>query len=162
MTLPELAEKACVPLAFLKNLDDIVPDQEIDGGEQCYTYISSIAWILGIPGSQLRIAFARQEIPLDQYPEIETTPEEDFADTHLEDEKPLPKNPDNTFTPKEKRDIAKGLEKIMSGLESDEAIAFNGEPLDDETKELMRVSLENSMRLAKQIAKKKFTPKKYK
>jgi hypothetical protein len=33
--------------------------------------------------------------------------------------------------------------------------------LDNESKELLRISLENSMRLAKQMAKKKFTPKKY-
>jgi len=38
----------------------------------------------------------------------------------------------------------------------------NGEPIDEETKELLRISLENSMRLAKQIAKNKFTPNKYK
>ncbi|MCS4474814.1 hypothetical protein JQ032_00975 [Clostridium botulinum] len=39
---------------------------------------------------------------------------------------------------------------------------FDGEPIDDETRELLRISLENSMRLAKEIAKKKYTPKKYK
>ena len=67
-----------------------------------------------------------------------------------------------SLSPKEERDIAKDLEKILSNLESNEALAFNGEPLDDTTKELMRISLENSMRLAKQLAKKKFTPEKYK
>lgn len=68
----------------------------------------------------------------------------------------------NSLSPKEERDIAKDLEKILSNLESNEALAFDGEPLDDSTKELMRISLENSMRLAKQLAKKKFTPEKYK
>lgn len=65
------------------------------------------------------------------------------------------------FTPKEERDIAKDLERIMSDLESGEALAFHGEPIDEESKELLRISLENSMRLAKQMAKQKFTPKKY-
>lgn len=38
---------------------------------------------------------------------------------------------------------------------------FDGEPMDEETKELLRVSLENGVRIAKISAKKKFTPKKY-
>jgi len=72
MTAQELAEKAAVPLKFLQNLNEIVPDLEIDLGEECYRYITSIAWILGIPGSKLRLAFARQEIPSDQYPSPDT------------------------------------------------------------------------------------------
>ncbi|MDR3543247.1 MAG: helix-turn-helix transcriptional regulator [Desulfosporosinus sp.] len=67
-----------------------------------------------------------------------------------------------SLSPKEERDLGKDLNRILSDLESDEALAFDGEPLDEETKALMKVSLENSMRLAKQIAKNKFTPKKYK
>jgi transcriptional regulator with XRE-family HTH domain len=66
------------------------------------------------------------------------------------------------LTPKEERDIAKDLERIMENLESDNALAFHGEPLDEETKRLLQISLENSLRLAKELAKKKFTPRKYK
>jgi len=62
---------------------------------------------------------------------------------------------------RDERDIAKDLERIMSDLESTEALAFHGEPLDDEDRELLRRSLENSLIVAKQMAKKKFTPKKY-
>jgi transcriptional regulator with XRE-family HTH domain len=69
---------------------------------------------------------------------------------------------DIKLSSKEEHDIARDLEKILSNLENEDSLAFYGEPLDDETKELMRISLENSMRLAKQIAKKKFTPNKYK
>ena len=66
------------------------------------------------------------------------------------------------LSPKEEHDIARDLEKILSNMESQEAMSFyDGEPLDDESKELLRISLENSMRLAKQMAKRKFTPKKY-
>ncbi|WP_242871488.1 helix-turn-helix transcriptional regulator [Dehalobacter sp. TeCB1] len=65
------------------------------------------------------------------------------------------------LTPKEERDIAIDLERMMSDLESDQALAFQGEPLSEDDRELLRISLENSMKLAKQIAKKKFTPKKY-
>ena len=66
------------------------------------------------------------------------------------------------LTTKEERDIARDLEKMLSDLESDSAMAFNGEPMDADDKEMLRISLENSMRLAKQMAKKKFTPNKYK
>ncbi len=66
------------------------------------------------------------------------------------------------LTPKEERDIARDLERIMEDLESNNALAFHGEPLDEETKRLLQISLENSLRLAKELAKKKFTPNKYK
>lgn len=79
---------------------------------------------------------------------------EDQSTKKIQNELPL--------SPKEERDIAKDLEKMLGSLESNEALAFDGEPLDDETKELIRISLENSMRLAKQLVKKKFTPEKYK
>jgi len=68
----------------------------------------------------------------------------------------------SALSPKEERDIARDLERMLSNLESQEAMSFyDGEPLDEESKELLRISLENSMRLAKQMSKKKFTPKKY-
>lgn len=64
---------------------------------------------------------------------------------------------------KAEKDIAKTLEKTLEELEnSQDGLMFSGEPLDEETRELLKIILENSMRLAKQIAKQKFTPKKYK
>ena len=66
------------------------------------------------------------------------------------------------LTEKDERDIAKELEKTLSRLDgADGALMFDGEPLDDETRELLRVSLENQIRMAKIIAKQKYTPKKY-
>jgi transcriptional regulator with XRE-family HTH domain len=65
------------------------------------------------------------------------------------------------LTEKDELDIAKDLQRIMDNLESREGLMYDGEPMDEETKELIKISLENSMRLAKRIAKKKFTPKKY-
>lgn len=63
---------------------------------------------------------------------------------------------------KNERDIKKDLERTLNSLENEcDGLMFDGEPLDNETKELLKISLENSMRLAKQIAKQKFTPKKY-
>jgi len=65
------------------------------------------------------------------------------------------------LTDRDERDIAKQLEKIMIDLESKEALHFYNEPMDDDTKRLMQISLENSLRFAKEMAKRKFTPKKY-
>lgn len=63
---------------------------------------------------------------------------------------------------RDERDIAKTLEDTLAQLESDqEGLLFSGEALDDETRELLKISLENSIRMAKITAKKKFTPKKY-
>ncbi|WP_182185517.1 helix-turn-helix domain-containing protein [Pectinatus frisingensis] len=62
---------------------------------------------------------------------------------------------------KDEKDIAKELEKMMSDLDSDSGLSFYGEPLDNDNKEILRTSLENTLRLSKQLAKKKFTPKKY-
>ena len=60
-------------------------------------------------------------------------------------------------------DISKKLEEALSQLESSqEGLMFQGEPLDDATKELIAISLRNSLEMGKRLAKQKFTPKKYK
>ncbi|MGE7613479.1 helix-turn-helix domain-containing protein [Paenibacillus sp. NPDC101420] len=66
-----------------------------------------------------------------------------------------------SLTENDEKDIAKDLERLLADLESNEALAFHGEPMDEETKRLFAISLENSLRLGKELAKKKFTPMKY-
>lgn len=68
------------------------------------------------------------------------------------------------LTHKDERDIQKRLQSILDDLNSDAALSFyNGDQeMDDETKELLKVSLEQSIRTAKIRAKEKFTPNKYK
>ncbi|MBQ3599608.1 MAG: helix-turn-helix transcriptional regulator [Lachnospiraceae bacterium] len=67
------------------------------------------------------------------------------------------------LTEKDEKDIAKRLEAALEDLENQqEALMFSGEPLDDHTRELLKASLENSIRIAKINAKEKYTPKKYK
>ena len=61
---------------------------------------------------------------------------------------------------KDEKDIAKRLENTLTALDAQEGLMFSGEPLDDTTKELLKASLENSIKIAKTNAK-KFTPKKY-
>lgn len=62
---------------------------------------------------------------------------------------------------KDEKDIAKQLENIIESMDSDTALAFDGEPMDEETKEMVKTAIESNLKLTKQLAKKKFTPKKY-
>lgn len=66
------------------------------------------------------------------------------------------------LTAKDERDIAKKLQETLDDLENGaDGLMFDGEPLDDETRELLRDSLQNQLQMTKLLAKKKFTPKKY-
>lgn len=66
------------------------------------------------------------------------------------------------LTPKDEREIAKQLENMMNNLDDETAFAAVGGTVEDENdRELLRTSLEMALRLSKQIAKKKYTPKKY-
>lgn len=68
----------------------------------------------------------------------------------------------HTFSVKDEKDIAKTMDALLEQLENEQdALMFDGEPLDEESKELLRISLENSVRIAKKLAKEKYTPKKY-
>lgn len=67
-----------------------------------------------------------------------------------------------TLTKKDERDISKRLDQTLSDLENAQgALMFDGEPLDDITKELLIASLRKDLEMGKRIAKQKFTPKKY-
>lgn len=63
---------------------------------------------------------------------------------------------------KDERDIKKKMDEMLEMFDSSDALMFDGEPLDEETRQLLRDSYENQLRLTKQLAKAKFTPKKYK
>lgn len=74
-------------------------------------------------------------------------------------EEPKEKAPE--LTARDERDISRRLEQTLADLEAQQgALMFDGAPLDDETKELLKVSLEHSIRVAK-INAKKFTNKRY-
>lgn len=77
------------------------------------------------------------------------------------EKKPILKDEDG-LTKKDKKDIAKRLEQMLGEMsDGNDALMFDGEPLDEETMELLRASLENTLKMSKILAKKKFTPKKY-
>lgn len=69
----------------------------------------------------------------------------------------------NQLSKRNERDIQKRLQSILDDINKDGMAMFNGETeMDEETKELLRASIESSVRLAKIRAKEKFTPKKHK
>ncbi len=77
--------------------------------------------------------------------------------SYFTDEEPKEDN----FSARDQRDIKRTLDKTLEALTSGEALMFDGEPIDEETTELLKSSIENSIRMAKALAKKKYTPIKY-
>ncbi|MEE0326683.1 MAG: helix-turn-helix transcriptional regulator [Butyricicoccus sp.] len=79
----------------------------------------------------------------------------------FDDDKTAASTSEPALTAKDERDIAHKLNEVLDQLSGDSALMFDGEPLDDVTRDLLRDSLENQFRTAKVLAKQKYTPKKY-
>lgn len=63
---------------------------------------------------------------------------------------------------RDEQQIADDLEKMLADLDNQNSMAAMGGTVEDEEdRELLKASLLTSMRLAKKLAKKKYTPKKY-
>lgn len=90
ISLDDVAQKARVPVKWLSEIDSFVPGEmefmidenphELDwndtiGEYTSYKWITQVADVLGIPGSLLRSALARQETPLDSAPHLITAQE---------------------------------------------------------------------------------------
>lgn len=67
----------------------------------------------------------------------------------------LQRNP--ALAPDDEQDILKKLVETLDQLENSDNLMFDGEALDDETKELLKINIENTIRTAKVTAKKKYT-----
>lgn len=93
----------------------------------------------------------------------------DFFDISLDELLGLTSKKNTSFNPelteKDEKTIQMELQKLINGLEGKAGFAaFDGGTMDDmdeEDRELLLSSLENSLRIAKRISKQKFTPKKY-
>lgn len=70
--------------------------------------------------------------------------------------------PKPNLTQKDERDIAKKLADTLEQLNANDGLMFDGSEMNEDTKELLKISLENALRTAKFVAKEKYTPKKYK
>ena len=62
---------------------------------------------------------------------------------------------------RDKRDIAKNLEQMMSQLEDGGDLMFDGNPMSDDARESIRAALQIGLEMAKVKNKERFTPKKY-
>ena len=65
------------------------------------------------------------------------------------------------LTDKDTKDIAKQAQQIIDGMNADASVNFYGEPMTDEQKQSMKDIIEMGLRINREKAKKKFTPKKY-
>ena len=65
------------------------------------------------------------------------------------------------LTEKDERDIAKDLERIMTQLETEGDLMFDGDPMSDEARESIRAAMKLGLEAAKLKNKERFTPKKY-
>lgn len=76
------------------------------------------------------------------------------------EQSPAPASDDlPALTQRDERQIARDLENIVDSL--DGAAAMSDDPEDDEDREMLKAALLHAMTLSKRMAKKKFTPKKY-
>lgn len=73
------------------------------------------------------------------------------------------KSPANApLNSRDQRDIGKKMRSMLELFDSEEALMFDGEPLDDETRELLKESYRSQLELTKRLAKAKYNPKKNK
>lgn len=65
------------------------------------------------------------------------------------------------LTPKDRRDIARDLEKLMNELEESGDLMFDGDPMSNEAMDSIRNAMAMALEYAKKVNKEKYTPKKY-
>lgn len=85
-----------------------------------------------------------------------------MGNAHIDEQTPPKTQKAPTLNKKDERDIKKKMEEMLDLFNSDDALMFDGEPLDDETRQLLKDSYENQLRMTKALAKEKYTPNKYK
>lgn len=78
-----------------------------------------------------------------------------------ETQKEKPANVDG-LTERDKKDIAKDLERLRQDLESADTLMFDGDPMTDEARESILAAMKLGLEAAKLKNKEKYTPKKYK
>ncbi len=78
-------------------------------------------------------------------------------------EKPAPEVEEEiSLNSRDYRDIGKKMRSMLELFDSEEALMFDGEPLDEETKELLKESYRSQLEMTKRLAKAKFNPNKNK
>lgn len=67
----------------------------------------------------------------------------------------------STLTDRDRRDIARDLERIMDALDTAGDLQFDGDPMSDEARESIRAAMKLGLEAAKVKNKERFTPKKF-
>ena len=67
----------------------------------------------------------------------------------------------STLTDRDRRDIARDLERIMEALDTAGDLQFDGDPMSDEARESIRAAMKLGLEAAKVKNKERFTPKKF-
>ena len=67
----------------------------------------------------------------------------------------------SSLTDKDRRDIARDLERIMEALDTAGDLQFDGDPMSDEARESIRAAMKLGLEAAKVKNKERFTPKKF-
>ena len=67
----------------------------------------------------------------------------------------------SNLTLRDRRDIAKDLEKLLAQLDSGDDLMFDGDPMSDEARDSIRAAMKLGLEAAKVKNKDRFTPKKY-
>ena len=75
----------------------------------------------------------------------------------MEDEKKEPQ----ALSEKEKRDIAREVDKIMGDLGDSGDLMFDGVPMNDEARTAMAAAMQTALEVARTLNKQTYTPKKY-
>ena len=83
------------------------------------------------------------------------------VDRSVFDEKKPATGEGDGLTAKDRRDIARDLEKLMDELENSGDLMFDGDPLTEEATESIRNAMAMALEYAKKVNKEKYTPKKY-
>ncbi len=165
-TLKQVAREADVPLYWLQHLDTFIPG-ELGDYEIGYDWITRVAEVLGLPGSTLRTALARQEIPISD-DLLRVTAEEAFGGINTYSSPCIvnstEKMRETPLTSRDQRDIAKDVDRIMEKLSlgEDGPASFNGETLSPESMELFKEELQIALKRLKLINKERYNPHKNK
>ena len=72
---------------------------------------------------------------------------------------PRAQDPLGELDAQDQRDIGKKLRSMLELFDSQEALMFDGEPIDQETRELLKESYRSQLELTKRLAKAKYGPK---
>lgn len=137
MTLRELSQKVGISISFLSDIENGRSNPSLERLKEIAEALdTTVSYLLG---------------------ENDTTDNPTQPEKIIDDANDI----DARLTKRDKKDIAKELEKLMGDLEHSEGLLAYNNDLTDEQKELIKNALEIALKVVKIKNKEKYTPKKY-